>query len=131
MNKIVALVVLLAIIWAVPALRSRVSAAATPVLERLGPVGDFALNPMRRQAARREAEHFHRVISGDRDAGRAVPEDRMFHDWVRRRIPEEDGLDPWGNPYWIERRINALAVGSDGPDGMRGTDDDVVHTAPF
>jgi hypothetical protein len=131
MNKIIALIVLLAVIWAVPPVRNRVITAAMPVLEMLGPVGEFAINPMRRHAAKSKATHLHRVMSGDRDAGRAMPEEQQFHEWVRRRIPEEDGLDPWGNPFWIQFRLGALTVGSSGADGTRGNDDDVTHTAPF
>jgi hypothetical protein len=131
MNKIVGLVIILAFIWAIPSLRGRFSAAAVPVLERLGPVGDFAINPLRRHAAKSKATHLHRVLSSDRDIGRAPPDERDFHVWVQSRIPGEDGLDPWGNPYWVRRSIGSMTVGSNGADGRRGNDDDVVFTAPF
>lgn len=131
MKKIVGLVIILAFIWAVPSLRGRVSAAALPVIEKLGPVGEFMINPLRRHAAKSGATHLHRVLSNDRDLGRQLPDERDFHEWVRRRIPGDDGLDPWGNPYWVSRSVGSMSVGSSGADGRRGTDDDVVHTAPF
>jgi hypothetical protein len=131
MKKILVLVVVLAFIWAIPPLRTRVSAAALPVLVKLGPVGEFMITPARNYEARQDAGHFSRVMVRDRAQGREVPEERGFQDWLLRRIPEESGLDPWGSPYWMERALDGLRVGSDGADGERGTSDDVTHTERY
>jgi hypothetical protein len=131
MNKVLALVVVLAIIWAAPPLRIRVVEGAVPVLEKLGPVGGALLKPARRLGARGEARNIARLIVSDRDEGRPVPDEAGFSRWLRRRLPDATGLDPWQNPYWLQRRDVSLTVGSNGPDGIRNTSDDVSHTVAF
>jgi hypothetical protein len=130
MQKIIALVVILAVIWAIPPVRARLATAAVPVLEKLGPVGAFALRPATRLGARNQARLITRTITIDRNEGREVPEERNFDRWLARRLPD-DRLDPWGKPYWLQRRGTSLTVGSNGPDGARNTADDVSHTVAF
>ncbi|MBR9989573.1 MAG: hypothetical protein KFH98_07450 [Gemmatimonadetes bacterium] len=129
MKKILTLIVLLAIVWAVPALRNRIGLAAVPVLEKLGPAGEKAANPFRRWEARNELSFYLRMMNDDRTEARALPDERDFSEWVRRRMPEETGIDPWGGSYWLRRRGNEYIVGSNGPDGVRDTPDDVTQSA--
>jgi hypothetical protein len=131
MRRIVAAIVILALIWAVPPVRGRLSAAAVPVLEKLGPVGAVVIEPARRMAAKSKVMGILRVIASDYNEGRPLPEDANFHGWLRQRLPDETGLDPWGNAYWLSRTRGTLTVGSDGPDRRRGTGDDVKHTIPY
>ena len=35
--------------------------------------------------------------------------------------------DPWGNPYYLERDGRKIRVFSWGPDGLEGTEDDIVY----
>jgi len=45
--------------------------------------------------------------------------------WLRRDysgVPE----DPWGNQYYLQPGRRDYSVGSMGPDGVRGTEDDVT-----
>jgi hypothetical protein len=128
MKKILGLIVLLAVIWAVPALRERLAAASVPVLERLGPVGAVVSNPARNYAARNRVEHYTRLLAADRNLGRPLPEPTEFTAWVKRRMPDASGLDPWGNPYWLRRSVTTVTVGSDGADGTRDSDDDITST---
>jgi hypothetical protein len=132
MNKIIALIVVLAIIWAIPAARTQLSASALPILEKLGPRGEALIQPARREAAKKQINAILRVLASELDTGQPLPDARGFQPWMKRRIPELTGLDPWGNPYWLEtRREEPPAVGSSGPDGERDTADDIRQTARF
>jgi hypothetical protein len=131
MQKIIAFIVILAVIWAVPPVRERIATATVPALERLGPVGDVLINPMRRMSAKNKARAITRQATIDRNEGRPAPEPQSFRSWITRRMPDETGLDPWGRPYWLDRRTGSLTVGSSGPDGIRNTADDVSHTVAF
>lgn len=39
-------------------------------------------------------------------------------------------LDPWKNAFWLEANDGGIRVCSAGPDGARGTDDDVCYPEP-
>lgn len=129
MKKIIILVLALALIWAIPGMRQRIGIAALPLLERLGPVGERAANPVRGVKARNDARFFLRMLKDDRTEGRALPDGRNFEEWMRRRTPQESGIDPWGKPYWLRREGSTYIVGSDGADGVRDTEDDVTQAA--
>jgi hypothetical protein len=132
MKKILIVVIALAFIWAIPSVRAKVSAKAVPVLERLGPVGAAVLNPARRYATQNEVVGIARLMKDDQQEGRPLPgENDNFTDWLRRRIVHEDGKDVWGNPFWYRLTGITVQVGSSGPDGKRGTRDDVTHTTKF
>jgi hypothetical protein len=131
MKKILIAVVLVALVWAVPAVRTKVVAAAVPVLERLGPVGDKLLTPSRKYATKNEIIAIARLIANDRTEGRTLPDDRGFNQWLTKRIYREDGIDVWGNRFWMRIRRDSVTVGSNGPDGQRSTGDDVTHTHPL
>ncbi|MGH7448293.1 MAG: hypothetical protein ACRELT_12070, partial [Longimicrobiales bacterium] len=103
MKKVIILVLALALIWAIPGLRQRVGVATLPLLERLGPVGEWAVNPVRGIKARNQESFFLRILNDDRAEGRTLPDAGTFQDWIRRRTPEETGMDPWGKPYWLRR----------------------------
>lgn len=129
MRKIITLVVILAIVWALPPVRSHVNAGALPVLEKLGPRGEALIRPARREAAKKQIRSVLRVLDTDMETGRDLPTERTFQAWMRQRMPELSGRDPWGNPYWLEGRPPHLVIGSSGPDGVRGTDDDIRQKA--
>jgi hypothetical protein len=129
MKKAILLVLALAIIWAIPGVRQRIGVAMLPVLERLGPVGDKAANPVRAFQARNDMSFILRIIQDDRTEGRRLPDEATFRQWMDRRMPKATGLDPWGNEYWLRRSGNTYIVGSSGPDGERDTDDDVIRDA--
>jgi len=44
--------------------------------------------------------------------------------WLRRDYTS-DPNDPWGHPYYIEASRDGFTVGSMGPDGKKGTGDDI------
>jgi hypothetical protein len=132
MKKIGIVIVVIALIFAIPTVRSRVGAAALPWIERLGPAGAMLLNPMRRSATHHEVVEIARLMKADKEEGRRLPgEGENFTEWLQRRIVREDGRDVWGNPFWLRMTGLVVQVGSNGPDGKRGTSDDVTHTTKF
>jgi hypothetical protein len=129
MSKFIMFVVIMAIVWAIPPARAQVGAAALPALELLGPRGEAVIRPARREAAKKQLRSVGRVLSTDLETGRELPVgDRAFQQWMKQRIPELSGNDPWHKPYWLETRSGQLVIGSSGPDGLRGTDDDIRHS---
>lgn len=129
MKKLIFLVVALAIIWAIPGVRNRIGVALLPLLERLGPVGERVADPVRAFQVRTHLSFILRIISDDETENRQLPDASSFKQWMSQRMPQESPLDPWGSEYWLERQGRAFRVGSDGPDAVRGTDDDVIQEA--
>jgi hypothetical protein len=128
MNKIITVIVILALIWAFPPVRARLAEVAHPVLERLGPAGQAMIRPAQREAAKKQITSIVRAMAADAQEGSRPASGTGFQPWMRRRMPELNGRDPWGNLYWAEYRGEALMVGSDGPDGTRGTTDDITQS---
>jgi hypothetical protein len=127
MKKVIIVVLALAIIWAIPPIRNRLGLVALPLLEKLGPVGEKMANPVRGFRAKNELAFFLRILHDDHTEGRQLPDERAFLQWVRRRMPEESGIDPWGNSYWLRRSGRTYTAGSNGPDGARDTGDDLTQ----
>lgn len=128
MNKIILFVIILAVIWALPPVRARLAEVAHPVLERMGPVGEAMIRPAQREAAKKQVTSIVRALAADLQEGSPPPTAAAFQPWMRRRMPELSGRDPWDNAYWAEYRRDTLYVGSNGPDGVRGTADDITQT---
>ncbi|HSJ07143.1 MAG TPA: hypothetical protein VK936_10590 [Longimicrobiales bacterium] len=128
MNKIILFVIILALIWALPPVRARIAEVAHPVLERMGPVGEAMIRPAQREAAKKQVTSIVRALAADLQEGSPPPTGTAFQVWMRRRMPELSGRDPWDNPYWAEYRRDVLFVGSNGPDGVRGTADDITQS---
>lgn len=131
MQKIIGLILVLAVIWAVPAFRAQVSGAALPALDRMGPRGESVATPLRVGIAKARVSGIVRMVASDYADRRGLPDERDFQRWLRARTSAERSIDPWGNPYWMERTREGLRVGSSGPDGRRGTGDDVTHSLPL
>ena len=87
MRKIITLVVILAVLWAIPGVRGRIGVALLPLLEKLGPVADFVVRPAQRFAAKNDASNIMRIITTDFNEGRTVPDERSFQQWLKRRAP--------------------------------------------
>lgn len=128
MKKILVLIAVLAVIWAIPAARSKLILTAQPVLARLGPVGDRLMLPARRYGAKTEAQQLLHLMTMDRNAGRRLPDARAFTRWVEGST-REPNADPWGRPYWLKVQKRTYSIGSSGADGKRDTADDIVVSA--
>lgn len=108
-----AVIVLLAIGAAIPSTRARMTEAMSPVIDGMkGRIVPRRLDAMADQLDARLRQ------------GQGLPQ--SWEGWLRRDytgVPE----DPWGNVYYLDtRRRNAYTVGSMGPDGEQGTDDDII-----
>lgn len=104
---------LLAVGMAVPSTRAEIRARAiTPVFDAVG----LRLAPGRVEAMADQLD----VRLG---RGEGLP--GSFEGWLRRDYTGPE-LDPWDNPWFLETGRRTYSVGSMGPDGARGTDDDIV-----
>ncbi|ERP31237.1 type II secretion system protein GspG [Chitinivibrio alkaliphilus] len=67
---------------------------------------------------------------------RRYPREDDFLAWVEKntqqRLLEKDLVDSWGNPfiYTTGKNGKSFELRSNGPDGIAGTDDDLVITGP-
>ncbi len=126
MKVLLIILIVVGFAWTIPPARERITDTLRPVGVALRPALDWALNPSRRAGAGREEQWIMREIENQRQMGRGLPEPRTFHDWVKRHVESvDDGLDPWGQPYYLEIDRQNMAVGSAGPDRTPGTADDI------
>jgi hypothetical protein len=60
-----------------------------------------------------------------RRRGDQLPDNRDLASWIESytTVPP---LDPWGNPYYLDKRNDRFTVGSMGQDSVRGTEDDLT-----
>ena len=109
-------IVVFAVAMAIPSTRAQFNEAAIkPVMDGIG----TRLVPRRLDAMADQL---------DVRLGRAerMPTDN-FSAWVRRDYSGPD-LDPWDNPWFLQVGRRSYTVGSMGPDGELGTDDDITLT---
>ncbi len=57
-----------------------------------------------------------------------LPSNRQFPTWVEDQYSGNGGLDAWGNPYEYRLSRQTFDIRSYGPDGVRGTEDDITAT---
>jgi len=118
-NKILLLaLVVLAVGMAVPSTRARITESAiTPVLDDIGK----RLTPRRLDAMANQLDV--RLSRGEGFPG-------VFDGWLRRDYSGPE-LDPWENPWYLNVGRREYTVGSMGPDGVAGTDDDLTVSRPL
>jgi hypothetical protein len=102
------------------------SVAHPDVREHLKPYVEQALNPVYVWSANARVTDFHRKLEADVERGRQVPTDEGFHQYLERAFPGTELTDPWGTPYFLHKRHNAVHVASAGPDRKPNTGDDVL-----
>ncbi|HSW28564.1 MAG TPA: type II secretion system protein GspG [Longimicrobiales bacterium] len=115
LGKIILLVILAAgISLAVPSTRAKVMEAAAPVMNRFkAKLVPTRLDTMADQLAVRV------------NRGEGFPS--SWESWLNRDFtgaPE----DPWGNLYYLQTGRRGFTVGSAGPDGVQGNEDDIKVT---
>jgi len=115
----------------VPELRERVGPRVFPVWDyvvaRIGPLVNRALRPAYRWAAKSEASGIARELRQREASGHRLPSPNELPGFIERnRFTLKRGLDPWGTPYFMVVRRDSIFVGSAGPDGIRGTEDDII-----
>ena len=87
---------------------------------------DPVANSIRSKIAPRKVEALANQLEVRVNRGDGLPTESSFGSWIRRNT-SVDEADPWGNPYFLERRRGAFVVGSMGADGQRGTPDDFTE----
>ena len=107
----------LAVGMAVPSLRARIVETLMPIKHAVG----NRLVPRRLE-----------VMANQLDVRlqRAEGLPGNFEGWLRRDFAGSQ-FDPWDNLYYLESNRRDYTVGSMGPDGEQGTDDDITVTRRF
>ncbi len=92
-------------------------------------MGDTLVQPVKDEIGRRLVPRRIRVMADQLDVrlSRAQGLPAGFEGWLRR---DYSGLehDPWGNVYFLQTGRRNYTVGSMGPDGVQGTEDDITVT---
>lgn len=128
-------VVVAVVVGAVPDLRVRAKPYYEPVLDRAGtllqPLISRMLNPVFRWSTRSEEEHYLVILRNRVNLGEPLPKPREFQNFLSQESNSgRNGRDPWGSAYFLTLRRDSIQVGSPGPDGVRGTDDDILSAVP-
>ena len=114
MGKIIlVLLVVLGAAVAIPSTRAKIEDAAAPLM-----------NSVRAKLVPRRLEALADQLESRMARGQGVP--ASWEGWLRRDFSGPE-LDPWGNQWFMETGRQGITVGSMGPDGARGTDDDITE----
>lgn len=98
-----------------------------PARERIQPHVQFALDPMYEWSARNRVVQLKNMLDEEKQMGRPLPRPGEFLSFVGRRDPSQGGgIDPWGNPYYMNATSSTYQVGSAGRDGIPRTADDIL-----
>jgi len=103
--------VVLAVAMAVPSSRDRIVESLRPIKDKMG----ASIVPRRIEAMADQLD----VRLG---RGEGLPE--RFDGWLRRDYTGSE-FDPWDNLYYLAPGRRTYVVGSMGPDGVQGTEDDI------
>ncbi|MEJ2205540.1 MAG: type II secretion system protein GspG [Gemmatimonadota bacterium] len=106
-------VVALGIGWAVPGTRAVLKEKAAPLV-----------HSFKTKLTVRRLEAMADQLTARVNRGEGFP--ASFDGWLRREFASPPD-DPWGNLYYLQTRRDGFVVGSAGPDGRPGTDDDIQH----
>jgi hypothetical protein len=121
---ILAVLLLIAVIMSVPALKSRAKTAIAPVEDKMAPHMTFATDPMNKVRTSDKESNILGMLKQDHIQGRKTPESDEFPQWLKERQVEPDG---WGNTYYLYQKNDSIFIGSNGPDKIRGTADDLLQ----
>lgn len=111
-GKLILLLLLaLGVALAVPSTRARIT---EPVIDRI----NLEITPRRLEMIATRLEE-------ERSLGRPLPDAEGLETWLLRNTTLSP-QDPWGNHYFVQERSDGFIIGSNGPDGRRGTPDDMT-----
>jgi hypothetical protein len=132
MKWVIILIIAVGAAFGIPSIRARIAPPLEPVLTRLGPIGKAIQTPAKRFNAKNEADVIVRKVADWKLQNRPMPTERGFTKWIQQNMRglERDGMDPWGNPYYLVRADKHISVGSSAQDGVPHTDDDIRASAP-
>ena len=120
------MLLLLGAAFGIPQTREKIA----PIMGRmLAPVGGKLGAPAKKWSAKNEANVLARKLAEDNTQGKKIPTPKTFQAWVKSNTKAgKRGLDPWDNPYYMQKTAKEITVGSSGPDGTRNTPDDIRAT---
>jgi hypothetical protein len=111
-------------------IRARLMPYFAPVIEKLGPVGRKITAPAKRWSTKNEERVLLQKLAEQHADHRELPSPLEFQTWMRIYTHGGNhGLDPWGHPYYLVHENHQITVGSQGPDRLRNTADDVRTSA--
>lgn len=117
----------------VPPVRSRVALRVAPirdyVVREVGPPLRRGLNPVYRWLAQQEMRVIARELRKRGLSFHPLPHPREFSRYLdKQRYIPRGANDPWKNAYFLTVTRDSIVVGSPGPDGERGTPDDLRYS---
>ncbi len=108
----------------VPALRKRAEPPAAALWLRLDPVVKSFTDPIRASVTRKEEAALADQLRQVHNAGQRLPDPDDFQKWIN--LSTTVSRDGWSNQYYLVNENGSVWVGSNGPDGLRSTDDDIL-----
>lgn len=129
---ILGLLVFIGLSTTVPEVRSRVAPRVLPVrdyiVREVGPSLSRGLEPVRRWQAQQEMRVIARELRQRGLGFHPLPQPREFARFLdRARYIPRGSQDPWNSAYLLTVTRDSIVIGSLGPDGQRGTEDDLRH----
>jgi hypothetical protein len=110
-------VVALAVGMAIPSTRAQIAGSVAPLKSWMG----YQIVPRRLETMADQL---------DVRLGRAEGLPENFEGWLRRDYSGSP-QDPWGSQYYLISGRRDYTVGTMGPDGIQGTEDDYTVTRPL
>ncbi len=109
----------------VPALRKRAEPPAAALWAHLDPVVKSFTDPIRASVTRKEEAALVDQLRSIHNAGQKLPDPDDFQKWIN--LTSTVSRDGWNNQYYLRMESDSSCwVGSNGPDGLRSTDDDIL-----
>ncbi|HEX9106202.1 MAG TPA: hypothetical protein VF832_03220 [Longimicrobiales bacterium] len=119
------LLIALGAAYSIAPIRARIEPPTARAWSHLTPYFNVVINPVKKDLVRREEIAIVGRMKEWRNEGHKVPEPGDFQDWLQQNISV--GRDAWDNQYWMRVKDDDTTwIGSNGPDGLRDTDDDLV-----
>ncbi len=114
----------------VPALRQRAEPHAAALWAHIAPTVRAFTDPIRASVTRREENALVDQLRSVHNAGQKLPDPDDFQKWIN--LTTTVSRDGWDNQYYLLVEENGeVWVGSNGPDGIRSTDDDILTQAKW
>ncbi len=83
------------------------------------------LHPVLVWSAEREMDALSRAVRREARETYQLPQTRAWSAWLLANFTGDAATDPWGETYSYQAWADSFAIRSDGPDGERGTRDDL------
>ena len=107
----------LAVGMAIPTTRAEIASWSVPITDGIG-----------ERLVPRRIEVMADMLDVRLSRAEGLPDN--FEGWLRRDYTSSP-TDPWDNMYYLTRGRRDYTVGSMGPDGIQGNDDDISITRPM